>query len=349
MENLSRNLRKLRKESHLTQDALAEIVGVSNSAISKWELGTSLPDTSILPSLAKALNTDLNSLFSFKEKLSKDHISQLTNNVKKCLISKVYDSAVKLVNEYSIEYPKDEYLLLNINSQLILLAGYDEPEFSDYTDRINSSIIPLEKLLDSSDVSIINQSKFLLSQAYSSLNNINKSKEMLIELAKSSLDTDIPLLGLLLKEDPELEFIDSSSIMLWQSINKAISILNMTSTYFKDKPQEALKYIDLSIDLMNIFNTSINFAYYSKSKLLYNISEFEKSAESFKDFAISITTFPINHSTSHLFKNVKLSLDDNDQEKNRHNLIKIYLKEDFQKLENIKDYNDAVQILKDYI
>lgn len=172
---------------------------------------------------------------------------------------------------------------------------------------------------------------------------------MLIDLAKSSLDTDIPLLGLLLKEDPEKEFIDSSSIMLWQSINKAISILNMTSTYLKGEPQEALKYMDLSIDLMNIFNTSINFAYYNKSKLLYNISEFEKSAKSFKNFAISITTFPINHSTSDLFKNVKLSLGDNDQEQNRLNLIETYLKEDFKKLEHIKDYNDAVQILKDYI
>lgn len=96
MDILRHNIRILRKKSDLTQDALAEMIGVSNSAISKWELGTSLPDTSSLPSLAKALNTDLNSLFSFREKLSKEDISSLTNNIKKNLLSKEYNIAVKL-------------------------------------------------------------------------------------------------------------------------------------------------------------------------------------------------------------------------------------------------------------
>lgn len=250
MNNLSNNIRILRKISNLTQDALAEMVGVSNSAISKWELGTSLPDTSILPSLAKALDTDLNSLFSFREKLSRKDITSLTNNIKKNLISKEYSSAVKLSNEYFIEYPKEEELLLNISSQLLLFSGYDEPKSYEYFDRITDLLPTLQNLANSSKPNIANQSKFVLSQAYSNLENYSKSKDLLVDLAKSSLDTDIPILGLLLKEDSNEEFIDSSSLMLWQGVNKIISILDMTSTYHKDIPNEALKYTNISIELI---------------------------------------------------------------------------------------------------
>lgn len=348
MDNFSHNIRTLRKKSNLTQDALAEMVGVSNSAISKWELGTSLPDTSILPSLAKALNTDLNSLFSFREKLSRKDISSLTNNVKKILISKEYNSAVKLANEYFVEYPKEEELQLNISSQLLMFAGYDEPDSGEFSDRITYIIPILQNLVNSSEPSIVNQSKFVLSQAYSNLENYSKSKDLLIDLAKSSLDTDIPILSLLLKDDSNKEFIESSSLMLWQGVNKVISILDLTSAYLKDKPNEALKYTNISIELMNVFNSTINFAYYNKCKLLYSLSKFEESAKAFKDFVISLTTFPISYSKHNLFNNVKLSLDEDDQTVNRKNLVNLYLLEDFPELESIKDYKDSIQMLKDF-
>ncbi len=49
---LGEKLRALRKGKDLTQEQLAERLGVSFQAISKWENGTSYPDITILPSLA---------------------------------------------------------------------------------------------------------------------------------------------------------------------------------------------------------------------------------------------------------------------------------------------------------
>ena len=42
----------LRKERGLTQTALAEMLGISNRTVSKWENGDGLPDISLLPSIA---------------------------------------------------------------------------------------------------------------------------------------------------------------------------------------------------------------------------------------------------------------------------------------------------------
>ena len=44
-----------RKEAGLTQLELAEMLGVTNRAVSKWETGAGLPDTALLTRLADAL------------------------------------------------------------------------------------------------------------------------------------------------------------------------------------------------------------------------------------------------------------------------------------------------------
>lgn len=49
----------LRNNKHMTQTELGERVGVSFQAVSKWERGETLPDVSILPALADALETTI--------------------------------------------------------------------------------------------------------------------------------------------------------------------------------------------------------------------------------------------------------------------------------------------------
>ena len=50
---------ELRKKQGLTQQQLADILGVSNTAISKWEHGNNLPDISMLEPLSIALKVDM--------------------------------------------------------------------------------------------------------------------------------------------------------------------------------------------------------------------------------------------------------------------------------------------------
>lgn len=44
-----------RKQSNYTQERLAEIVGVSNKTVSKWETGKCMPDYATIPALCSAL------------------------------------------------------------------------------------------------------------------------------------------------------------------------------------------------------------------------------------------------------------------------------------------------------
>ena len=57
-------IQTLRKEKNLTQKELADKVGVSDKAVSKWETGRSMPDTSLLGPLCSELGISVNELLS---------------------------------------------------------------------------------------------------------------------------------------------------------------------------------------------------------------------------------------------------------------------------------------------
>jgi transcriptional regulator with XRE-family HTH domain len=64
---LGKRIAALRREKELKQDELAEKLGVSAQAVSKWENDQTCPDISLLPSLAKILSVTVDELLSGKQ------------------------------------------------------------------------------------------------------------------------------------------------------------------------------------------------------------------------------------------------------------------------------------------
>ena len=61
--NLSESIRHFRTMRNLTQEQLANAILISPQAISKWERGESMPDASLIPALADALDVSLDRLY----------------------------------------------------------------------------------------------------------------------------------------------------------------------------------------------------------------------------------------------------------------------------------------------
>lgn len=60
---LGKNIRQFRKTINLTQEELADKLGVSFQAVSKWENAQSAPDISLLPMLAETFRCTIDDLF----------------------------------------------------------------------------------------------------------------------------------------------------------------------------------------------------------------------------------------------------------------------------------------------
>lgn len=68
MTTLGNRIAQLRRDKDLTQEELANAMGVSAQAVSKWENDVSCPDIMLLPKLAAMLGTSVDDLLSDKPK-----------------------------------------------------------------------------------------------------------------------------------------------------------------------------------------------------------------------------------------------------------------------------------------
>ncbi len=77
---IGRFIAKLRKEKKLTQANLAEKLGISDRAVSKWECGKSLPDASIMLELCSILSITVNELL-YGERIEMDDYNKKTEEL----------------------------------------------------------------------------------------------------------------------------------------------------------------------------------------------------------------------------------------------------------------------------
>ena len=74
---IGRTIARKRRSRGITQEALAAHLGVSKAAVSKWELGQSLPDVSLLPRIAAYFSLTLDELFDWRGALSEEESAAL--------------------------------------------------------------------------------------------------------------------------------------------------------------------------------------------------------------------------------------------------------------------------------
>jgi len=77
-----------RKEKNITQSNLAEMLGVTDRAVSKWETGICMPDAGTIPELCKILNISINDLFSGETVEKKEYYKKLEENLLKMIKEK---------------------------------------------------------------------------------------------------------------------------------------------------------------------------------------------------------------------------------------------------------------------
>ncbi|MDU4891036.1 MAG: helix-turn-helix transcriptional regulator [Clostridium sp.] len=155
--SFSENLRLMRKERNISQEELAEIMGVSRQAVSKWEQGTGYPEMEKLLILSKELNVSLDYLMLGEAKHTEKDTSSSNNIIVPTgkITIKSYDGKT-IVNCYkvlasSVMYkPQDDepkYWLIGVNSgafwgeKSIVLGWYaDEEDIKREMDEIAKAI-----------------------------------------------------------------------------------------------------------------------------------------------------------------------------------------------------------------
>jgi transcriptional regulator, XRE family len=98
-QKFAENLKRIRKSRKLTQEQLAEIVGVDFRYISFIENARSFPSCELIEKLSEALNVDYSDLFSFDENLSRQQYEMQLLEIVKLLDDKNLKTLLKIAKD----------------------------------------------------------------------------------------------------------------------------------------------------------------------------------------------------------------------------------------------------------
>lgn len=126
MLHLPENLRKYRLLKNLTQEDVAEYLGITAQSVSKWERGESYPDISFLPALANIFETSVDLLIgmdTIRAEETRYNIHKKAVAYQRC---GDYNSAEQTYRDALLIYPNKPGMILGLASTLALKGNTNE-------------------------------------------------------------------------------------------------------------------------------------------------------------------------------------------------------------------------------
>lgn len=170
--NIAETLRSLRRDMGVTQEELANAIGVTAQAVSKWERGEGYPDITLLPDIAAYFRVTLDTLCGIDEQKTQRKIHDILYETENAN----YTEGVNIAREGLAEFPHSVQLKANLARALMgCTAGWTPPReilkevIGLYEDILHHS--PEPSALSPRDVS-------LLCEAYVSVGESKKAKQV---------------------------------------------------------------------------------------------------------------------------------------------------------------------------
>ena len=123
---LGKNLKKLRVQKNLTQEKLAEFLGVSFQTISKWERGESYPDITMLPVIASLFGVTTDELLGLNTAARKEKTDWYKREYSRLWSERKQEEVKALMLEATKEFPSDYDLLSKYFNALIQCKHEDK-------------------------------------------------------------------------------------------------------------------------------------------------------------------------------------------------------------------------------
>jgi len=111
--SLGDKIRTLRKARNISQEVLAQFLGVSFQAVSKWENGTTMPDVTLIPALASFFEVSTDELFDFNRMETERKIQERCWEIADIRYDNP-DKAEQMLRELLKQHPGNEIILNNL-------------------------------------------------------------------------------------------------------------------------------------------------------------------------------------------------------------------------------------------
>lgn len=150
---LSENLVNFRKKFGVTQEVIADFLGVTKASVSKWETGLSMPDIAQLPKLASYYDVSIDELMGYEAQLSLEEIKEYYIGFTKEFAKRPFDEVMEEVRGFTRQYYSCYEVLVQV--VVLLLNHYMIVEESRQPDIFNEMVLLCQRVQEKSvDVSL---------------------------------------------------------------------------------------------------------------------------------------------------------------------------------------------------
>ncbi len=179
-------IREKRKEKGLTQEQVADYLGVSTPAVNKWEKGVTFPDITLLPPLARLLGVDLNTLLCFHENMTAQEIAYFSEEIMDTIRKSDFDSGFMMGMKKIKEYPSCAELIQSIALLMDGALVWYGAEIKNKESYHNQIIALYERVAKSDDESLRQKAIYMLASKYMGNNEFDKAQELINQLPESN-------------------------------------------------------------------------------------------------------------------------------------------------------------------
>ncbi len=185
---IGKTISELRRKKGFTQEQLANAVGVSTPAVSKWETNTSYPDITLLAPIARALGTNVDTLLNFCPKLTDEQATAFVAEVVSLSSKDGGKTALKRIQEILHSYPENPSLQFHMAS---VLCGFKmESETEKEANRQLAKKL-FESVVESGDAQFFASAAFLLAGLCLEDNELDRAEKLLERFPDPLPDTQL--------------------------------------------------------------------------------------------------------------------------------------------------------------
>ena len=120
-EKIGKFISECRREKQITQEQLAEQLGITSKSVSKWETGNCLPDASKYKTLCEILGITINELFS-GERLNSETENEVKDYLLDLLAGRMYDV------DCGVSYEDFKNALFRMAEATVILSKFNSKE-----------------------------------------------------------------------------------------------------------------------------------------------------------------------------------------------------------------------------
>lgn len=346
MTQLKLRIAENRRKLGLTQEQLANQLGISAGAVSKWENGSTAPDISLLPPLARALHITLDELFDFQIQLTPQAIKDIKDEVRTCMLQESYADGLRLLNHYLRQYPANGSLLLSAGTLIMMYAPLAENADEAFIyEQYQKAASYLQAVIDQQDPKLTNSAMFSKAYCLLSLQAYEECEKLLKSLQEQTIDASAIILSLYEKQERFEEAKHACQGLLLQEINKCISTLSVLARLSEDKEQMPL--LVLSSQLEELFQIPQGSSQLLLCHCCLSKQNYSEAAHYFKTYIERTCTSSYNYDKHPIFKGIRLEVNEENQRSVRKHLLESLLKDEkYEVMSGYSDYDEAIQLIK---